>query len=120
MTILFGFSGTGTMGMPWKVVMVGGTSAEDEGGGIVVAMTGGSATAVTLAGGIDAGLVGTTFKFKELFCGSGFDVVALGAEHPKTIMLSMRLVTISRGILLIFISTSGIVLVFNKIIYSIE
>mgnify|MGYP007070579767 CR=1 FL=1 len=106
--------------MPTKVVMVGGTSAADEAGGIVVEAAGGSATTVTLAGGIDAGPVGTTFKSREGICVTGFGVVALGAEHPKAMILSMKLVTISRGILLFFISTSGIFLVFNNIIYSIE
>jgi len=115
MTILFGFSGAVTMGMPTKVVMVGATSAVDEGGGTVVEAAGGLAITVAESGGIDADVVGavvctdTPFKFKGGFCVAGFGVVASGETHPKATILSMRLVTISRGILLFFITTSRIV-----------
>jgi len=95
--------------------MVGATSVVDEAGGIVVEAAGGSATTVAESGGIDADVVGaavctdTPVKPKEGVCVTGFGVVASGETHPKTMILSMRLVTISREILLFFISTSRIV-----------
>jgi hypothetical protein len=50
-----------------------------------------------------------TVELNVGICVTGFGVVALREAHPKAMIPSMRLVPISRGILLFFISSSRIV-----------